>query len=56
MTALLVPSGANTEEVLRDVARKLRAAGGAVALVAPDLVIAQSALAPIVDDPFAGTA
>lgn len=56
MTALLVPAGANTEEVLRDVARKLRAAGDAVALVAPDLVIAPAALAPIVNDPFAGTA
>ncbi|MSO26713.1 MAG: CDP-alcohol phosphatidyltransferase family protein [Candidatus Nanopelagicales bacterium] len=56
MTTLLVPAGASAEEMLRDTARKLRVAGGPVALVASDLVIAPAALAPITADPFAGTA
>jgi len=53
---VLRPVGADTARGLRLVARALSVATGPTAVVAPDLVIADAALAQITADPFAGTA
>ncbi|MFZ4485897.1 MAG: hypothetical protein ACOYO9_04850, partial [Candidatus Nanopelagicales bacterium] len=56
MIEVLRPSGAEVAQGLRAVASALSVATGPTAVVAPDLVIADAALAQITADPFAGTA
>ena len=56
MIEVLRPLGADTARGLRLAARALSVATGPTAVVAPDLVIADAALAQITADPFAGTA
>ena len=55
MTSVLRPAVRGSDG-LRQMASVLDAADGAVAFVADDLVIAEAALAPLVSDPFVGTA
>ena len=55
MTVLVV-GGPDAPEALRRVREALVAPAGPVALVAAGLVIPDAALAPITEDPFAGTA
>jgi phosphatidylglycerophosphate synthase len=55
VSAVVVGAGGAVESV-RTVREALLGATGPVAIVAADLVIPPAALAPIVDDPFAGTA
>ncbi len=56
MIEVLRPLGADTARGLRLVAHALSVATGPTAVVAPDLVVADAALAQITADPFAGTA
>jgi len=54
MEPLLIP-GADVATALADVLRSLSSGTGPVVVIASDLVVAPRALAPLTDDPFAGT-
>ena len=54
MEPLLVP-GADVTTALADILRSLSDGDGPVVVIASDLVVAPRALAPLTDDPFAGT-
>ena len=56
MTAERIPVGSGGPAELSGLADRLRTATGPVALVSDALVVPAAALAPITDDPFAGTA
>lgn len=55
MTSVLRPQARGAEGLLA-VAAALASADGPVALVSTDLLVAEAALAPVIADPFAGTA
>lgn len=55
MSIVRLPPGPGSS-ALREVSRRLTQAPGPVVIVAADLVVADTALAPLTRDPFAGTA